>query len=50
LILGAEEDDGACWGAGSTLISEWREECRDELLVPIFLMALLAFLIFLNIL
>ena len=37
-------------GIGSTLISDGCEECRAELLVPMFLRALLAFFTFLNIL
>jgi len=45
-----DEDDGACGGVWSTLISDWCEESRDELLVPMFLRALPAFFTFLNIL
>ena len=37
-------------GVGSTLIYDWCEECRDELLVPMFLRAFPAFFTFLNIL
>jgi len=44
-----DEDDGACGGVGSMLISDKCEECRDELLVPMFLRALPAFFTFLNI-
>jgi len=33
-------------GIGSTLISDWCEECRDELLVPMFLRAFPAFFTF----
>lgn len=49
-LFGApDEDDGACGGAESTLISDWREESRDELLVP-QLRDLAALFTFLNIL
>jgi len=44
------EDDGACGGVGSMLISDWCEESWDELLVPMFLRALPALFTFLNIL
>jgi len=50
LTRGSDEDDGACGGVGSTLISDCCEECQDELLVPMFLKALPAFFTFLNIL
>ena len=49
-LLVPDEDDGACSASGSTLMSDWREESQDELLVPMFLKALAAFFALRNIL
>ena len=45
-----DKDDGTCGGVLLTLISNWCEECRHELLVPMLLRVLPVFFTFLNIL